>query len=554
MSAETEAERFWEDVGNDPIFALELLTKVTELANSSTLKTSLDQWLVDHRYFTDSETVLKTFTTLQSTSLIPWYGTYNVYAEGLEVRHTLELGSDGVWLDGTPIQDPSVVAGKLQWTADKNASSASLELRHVKPSGDAYTGPLVTGTITHGSVVLSVTGKIGVFSPAGVRGGESAVDARAFWEGRYVVQKLVGGQMVDSSPDLILERAGVVRYGAVIANPTFTRNALSWSSGAGSPNTSIGEIRFYLDDAGTASFYGRLVHDTDGVVDQRMNARGSKVEQTASGTALEILTTACVRGMVGESFEQGLNASGGAPPYTWSVGSKPAWLTLDATSGVLKGTPTAAGTFAIGIELTDSESTVAKRYLSLEVDAAPTDDAPSEQPYWTELLSLVISAGLGFLSGWALFCISRRAKRQDAKADSETREAVDAGRRVIAEPIATELRELCGGGDFDAVMYEESLRNADVVAQAARMAAEQDSRVSQLEAELAKQKAEIVRLNRALKAAKTVAETDAVHASLEEAKKTESKVEAEHNIAESRRKKEERRGRRAKRSAERHGD
>ncbi|GAB2511943.1 putative Ig domain-containing protein [Lysobacter humi (ex Lee et al. 2017)] len=60
-------------------------------------------------------------------------------------------------------------------------------------------------------------------------------------------------------------------------------------------------------------------------------------------------------GTVGAGYSQTLNASGGTAPYTYAVsaGALPAGLTLSPT-GVLGGTPTAAGTFAFSITATDS--------------------------------------------------------------------------------------------------------------------------------------------------------------------------------------------------------
>ena len=53
-----------------------------------------------------------------------------------------------------------------------------------------------------------------------------------------------------------------------------------------------------------------------------------------------------------------LAASGGEPPYAWSVagGSLPPGLTLGASSGVISGTPTTNGTYDFTIGVTDSES------------------------------------------------------------------------------------------------------------------------------------------------------------------------------------------------------
>jgi hypothetical protein len=54
------------------------------------------------------------------------------------------------------------------------------------------------------------------------------------------------------------------------------------------------------------------------------------------------------------AFSETLTASGGVPPYSWTANGLPAGLTLNASSGLLAGIPTAAGTFTAVITVTDS--------------------------------------------------------------------------------------------------------------------------------------------------------------------------------------------------------
>ena len=49
-------------------------------------------------------------------------------------------------------------------------------------------------------------------------------------------------------------------------------------------------------------------------------------------------------------------ASGGVPPYTWSITGQPAGLSINTSTGVISGTPTAAGEFLLTVTVTDSLS------------------------------------------------------------------------------------------------------------------------------------------------------------------------------------------------------
>ena len=71
---------------------------------------------------------------------------------------------------------------------------------------------------------------------------------------------------------------------------------------------------------------------------------------------LKITTPASTAGEVGVPLTLALKAAGGRPAIAFSVvgGTLPTGLTLDTTTGQISGTPTAAGSFPLKVQVTDS--------------------------------------------------------------------------------------------------------------------------------------------------------------------------------------------------------
>jgi len=64
--------------------------------------------------------------------------------------------------------------------------------------------------------------------------------------------------------------------------------------------------------------------------------------------------------------------SGGTGPFTWSSTPLPSGLSLDATTGVISGSPTATGTYDVTLTATDADTEGATQDVTIVVDSSPS--------------------------------------------------------------------------------------------------------------------------------------------------------------------------------------
>jgi len=82
-----------------------------------------------------------------------------------------------------------------------------------------------------------------------------------------------------------------------------------------------------------------------------------------------ISTGSLPSGIRTQSYSAGLAATGGTPPYTWSVpgGTLPTGVSLDPATGALTGTPTVEGSFSMTFTVRDGNTLTGSKSLSIVI-------------------------------------------------------------------------------------------------------------------------------------------------------------------------------------------
>jgi hypothetical protein len=122
-------------------------------------------------------------------------------------------------------------------------------------------------------------------------------------------------------------------------------------------NTTTGVISGTPTVNGTYNF-------TVQVTDTVPNSATKALSIVITGSALIITTTSLPQGQVGVPYSTTIHATGGTPPYVWSVtfGAIPG-LGINSSTGVYSGTPTVPGVYAPSIQATDANNVIAVRPL-----------------------------------------------------------------------------------------------------------------------------------------------------------------------------------------------
>jgi len=165
-----------------------------------------------------------------------------------------------------------------------------------------------------------------------------------------------------------LQNGNPVQLAASGGTPPYTWSISAGALPAGMGLSSGGSFSGVPTTSGASSF-------TVQVTDSAHSTATAMLSITVNAPAFAITTASLPGGMVGQAYLQNGNpvqlaASGGTPPYHWSGQSLPAGLSINASTGVLSGTPTASGNFTFTIQATDSASTPAMASQSYTITIA----------------------------------------------------------------------------------------------------------------------------------------------------------------------------------------
>jgi hypothetical protein len=105
---------------------------------------------------------------------------------------------------------------------------------------------------------------------------------------------------------------------------------------------------------GTYNFQWRMMQDGIGTFGD-FSANMAVAVSASSVQPLVITTASIPYGTRGQPYSAQINATGGVPAYSWSLsaGSLPSGVTLNASTGLISGTPATGGTYNITVMVRD---------------------------------------------------------------------------------------------------------------------------------------------------------------------------------------------------------
>ncbi|AMP09949.1 autotransporter beta-domain protein [Collimonas arenae] len=228
-----------------------------------------------------------------------------------------------------------------------------------------------------------------------------ATDANNF-NGSQAYTITVGGPSLTLNPSTLSAASAATPYSVTLTAGNGT-GPYSYAVVAGSLpsgislNTASGVLSGTTVQAGSFSITVRATDSSTGAGAPFSVQRSYALVVSAPTISLSPSTVS--NGTVAVAYTATINAVGGVSPYTYSItsGALPAGITLNASTGALAGTPTAAGTFNFTMKAQDGNSFSGSQAYSLIIASASVTLNPAtlanptaEAPY-----SATLTAGGG---------------------------------------------------------------------------------------------------------------------------------------------------------------
>ncbi|WP_211453034.1 putative Ig domain-containing protein [Collimonas antrihumi] len=211
-----------------------------------------------------------------------------------------------------------------------------------------------------------------------------ATDANSF-SGSQAYTITIGGPSLTLNPPTLPAASAAVPYSVtfVASNGTGPYSYALTSGGlpAGiSLNTATGTLSGTTVQAGNFPITVRATDSSTGV-GAPFSVQTSYTLAVAAPT-ISLSPSTVGGGTVALSYSATISAAGGVAPYAYSItsGALPAGLTLNASTGALTGTPTAAGTFSFTVRALDANNFNGSQAYSLTIAAATVTLNPATLP------------------------------------------------------------------------------------------------------------------------------------------------------------------------------